>query len=216
MAVTDLLTNDPLVRSVAKFVREHMSSNDASHNFEHIQRVVGLAQHMHAKSPRKHLLDFRTLTLSALLHDVGDRKYLKPGEDQHTMVLSLLLSLGAPPELAREVQAICLGVSLSAELADPARVRGLVDAHPELAVVQDADRLDAIGAVGVGRCFAFGGARTEGMEEVIGHLGERLCGIEGLMKTDVGRKMAVERARRLRLFREWWREEVAFLEVPPY
>ena len=211
MAVTAHFDSDPLLRSVVHFVRQYMSQNDASHNFEHIQRVVGLSQHIYTHSAdllRQHL-DFRVMTLSALLHDVGDKKYLRPGEDPSTMVHALLRTLGAPEELAGRVQAICLGVSYSTEVRDPDRTRQLIRLHPELAVVQDADRLDSMGAIGVGRCFTFGGARTDStsLEEAMGHVETRLLRVGEMMKTEVGRRLARERSRRLRMFRDWWREE---------
>ncbi|KAJ0107408.1 hypothetical protein J7T55_009373 [Diaporthe amygdali] len=211
MAVTVLPDSDPLLQSVICFVRQYMSQNDASHNFEHIQRVVSLSQYIytHSADPLRQHLDIRLITLSALLHDVGDRKYLKSDEDPYTMVYTLLRTLGAPEDLATRVQAICLGVSYSSEMKDPDRTRQLIRLHPELAVVQDADRLDSIGAIGVGRCFTFSGARTDStsMEEAMGQVETRLLRVGEMMKTDVGRRLAKERSKRLRTFRDWWREE---------
>lgn len=211
MAVTMTLDTDPLLLSVIQFVQQYMSQNDASHNFEHIQRVVGLAKYIYTHTPDllRTQLDFRTITLAALLHDVGDRKYLKDDEDPTTMVFHLLTNLGASTDLAQRVQTICLGVSYSHEMRDPARVRRLIALHPELAVVQDADRLDSMGAIGVGRCFTFGGARTESssMEEAMEQVETRLLRVGEMMKTDVGRQLAKERSRRLMLFRDWYREE---------
>ena len=74
--------------------------------------------------------------------------------------------------------------------------------------MQDADRLDAIGAVGIGRMFTYGGARTErSMGGTVAHLDEKLVRLEGMMKTAVGREVARERGERLRVFRGWWVEE---------
>lgn len=211
MAVTTTLDTDPLLLSVVQFVQQYMSQNDASHNFEHIQRVVGLAKYIytHSTDLLRSQLDFRVITLSALLHDVGDKKYLKEGEDHTTMVRHLLQNLGASADLAQRVQTICLGVSYSNEMRDPDRVQRLIAIHPELAVVQDADRLDSIGAIGVGRCFTFGGARTESvsMEEAMEQVETRLLRVSDMMKTDVGRRLAKERSRRLMVFRDWYREE---------
>lgn len=215
MAVTSHLDSDPLLRSVVRFVRHYMSQNDASHNFEHIQRVIGLSQYIytHTADPLRQHLDLRVITLSALLHDVGDRKYLKAGDDPSTMVNAVLRALGTPEELSARVQAICLGVSYSTEVSDPERTGRLIRQHPELAVVQDADRLDSIGAIGVGRCFTFGGARTESasLEEAMGQVETRLLRVGEMMKTEVGARLAKERCRRLRTFRDWWREEEGML-----
>lgn len=216
MAITTVLDTDPLLLSVVQFVQQYMSRNDASHNFEHIQRVVGLAKHIYTHTTDltfRARLDFRVVTLAALLHDVGDRKYLKEGEDPSTMVFHLLQNLGAAPELAQRVQTICQGVSYSHEMRAPDRVSQLIAQHPELAVVQDADRLDSIGAIGVGRCFTFGGARTDSvsMEEAMEQIETRLLRVGEMMKTDVGRRLAKERSRRLMVFRDWYREEEALV-----
>lgn len=215
MAVTIILDTDPLFCSVIQFVQQYMAQNDASHNFEHIQRVVGLSKHiyLHSFDTFRAQLDLRTVFLSALLHDVGDRKYLREGEDPNTMVASLLIGLGCPAPLAARVQAVCSGVSYSAEIRDPQRTQNLITRFPELAVVQDADRLDSIGAIGLGRCFTFGGARTESssLEEAMEQVETRLLRVEGMMKTEVGKKLARERTRRLRTFRDWWREEEGLL-----
>ncbi|KPM35169.1 hypothetical protein AK830_g11393 [Neonectria ditissima] len=204
MSSQDFVIDDALIAQVTAYVKGYMANYDASHDFNHIQRVLRLAHHIQSRTPntRRPLV-----TLAALLHDVGDRKYLQPGEDASSMVSAYLLSQGASPALAATVQAICLGVSYSSEAKDPGRVRALVAEHPELAVVQDADRLDALGAVGVARAFAFGGAKGRALEDSVDHFGEKLLLLEGLMKTDEGRRLARERTERVRLVQQWWQAE---------
>lgn len=150
-----------LVKSVSIYVKNYMSNYDASHDYSHILRVVSLAHKLASiqKSITSHKYDSHLITLSALLHDVGDRKYLKLGEDGDTMVYKLLKDLGAAEDLATIVQTICSNVSYSSEIKNPKAVKQMAEKIPELAVVQDADRLDAIGAIGIGRTFTYGGAR---------------------------------------------------------
>jgi len=193
-----------------------MSAYDGSHDFHHIRRVVGLTKRIYAElhgllpiSNGSSLpLNLQVATLAALLHDVGDKKYLKPGEDANTLVLARLVGFGATKVLAYKVQRIVLGVSYSSEIEDPAAVRDSIEKYPELAIVQDADRLDAIGAVGIGRTFTFGGAKgAKDMGETIRHFEEKLERLEGMMKTEPGKRMAKERTERLKTFKRWWEEE---------
>ncbi|PQE06774.1 HD domain-containing protein [Rutstroemia sp. NJR-2017a BBW] len=191
-----------LIEKVEGRVREFMAKYDASHDFNHIKRVVRRAYLIHDKiieaainagnEPPKY--DMVMITLSAMLHDIGDRKYVQDGQDATTMVRDLLIEAGADEDLAQRVQTICLGVSYNSEIKDLEKVRKLIEQYPELAIVQDADRLDSIGAIGIGRVFCYGGAKTERLEP--------------LMKTEPGREMAQEATARLRVFRQWWKEEI--------
>lgn len=208
--------NAALIPKVTAFVEKYMSKYDGSHDFNHIRRVVGLAHLLYTEinKARAHSplfdeeesdLDLHVITLAALLHDVGDKKYLQPGQDANTLVLATLLSFGAPEDLAIKVQRICLGVSYSTECKDPVATRGLIEKYPELAVVQDADRLDAIGAIGIGRTFTFGGAKgAREMGETIQHFEDKLVKLESMMKTVPGMRMARERTERLKTFKSWW------------
>jgi uncharacterized protein len=203
----------PLIPKVTAFVQQYMSKYDGSHDFNHIRRVVGLAHLIYKRLKEEapshaEELDLHVITLAALLHDVGDKKYLEPGQDGNTLVLATLLSFGAPEELAIKVQRIVVGVSYSSEIQDPAHVQAMIAKYPELAVVQDADRLDAIGAVGIGRTFTFGGAKGgRPMGETIRHFEEKLEKLEGMMKTIPGKALARERTDRLKTFKHWWEEE---------
>lgn len=211
MASNDFAVDEALIPKVTAYVKDYMSNYDPSHDFHHIQRVVNLAHLIHA-SHAPHT-SRGIVTLCALLHDVGDKKYLKPGEDSSRLVHTVLTSLGAPDALADKVQTICLGVSYSSEVKDPARVTALIREHPELAIVQDADRLDAIGAVGIGRAFTFGGARNRSMDSTMAHFEEKLVKLEGMMKTDKGRELAEERTASIRLMQRWWRQETEGIEA---
>ncbi|KAF7563464.1 hypothetical protein G7046_g675 [Stylonectria norvegica] len=187
MSSQDFTIDDALIATVTAYIKVYMSSYDGSHDYSHIQRVVRLAQHIQQHTPNT---DPSIVTLSALLHDVGDKKYVKAGEDPARMVFDYLRSLGTAEALAEKIQAICLGVSYSSEIKDPQHVVDLIARHPELAVVQDADRLDAIGAVGIGRVFAFGGAKGRTLGQSMEHFDEKLLRLEGMMKTDEGRRLA--------------------------
>lgn len=211
-----------LIAKVATYVEEYMTNFDSSHDFSHIKRVVGLAHRIHSQmatpisKTENHppSLDLYIITLSALLHDIGDRKYIQEGQDAETMVRDVLLNLGASHDLAEKVQTICLGISYSSEVKDPTYVMNLIQRYPELACVQDADRIDAIGAVGVGRAFTYGAAKVgRNMGETIELFDVKLFKLESLMKTAPGKELARERTRRLREFYQWWDDEMGIGEV---
>lgn len=211
-----------LISKVAVYLEEYMKRYDGSHDFQHLERVLGLAHTIYeqlkaaSSSPttpssctQQPALDPTIITLSALLHDVGDKKYLEEGDDPKTMVRDLLLGFGAEKSLADKIQAICAGVSFSSELRDLEHVKRLIEEYPELAVVQDADRLDAMGAVGIGRVFTYGGAHLRrGMESTVAEFEPRLFMRGTMMKTEPGKRMAEQRVEILKMFRKWWDDEV--------
>lgn len=187
---------------------------DCSHDFSHIQRVVTLAndlanaeQALHPEVPLNTVL----IRLTALLHDIGDHKYVMPSYQDQSQPAdtaeSILLGHSAPSSLASTVQLLVSHVSCSYELAHPAAVAAVLASHSELAIVQDADRLDAIGAVGIGRAFTYGGANGRTLAETRSVFEGKLLLRESMMKTEAGRKVAHERCQRLREFMRWWDEE---------
>lgn len=207
----------PLFTSINTFVHTYMSKHDASHDYTHILRVLSNTHRIldtELKTNPSTTYDTTALFLAALLHDVGDHKYALPGEDTSNEISNTLTTHGAPVALAQKVQIIVKHVSYSHEIRNPDSVAAVLQQHPELAIVQDADRLDAIGAVGIARCFSFGAAKFpgEGMDRAVVHFREKLFRLAGMMKTGAGREMAGRREGVLRGFeREWGVEsELAF------
>lgn len=201
-----------IYRAVYAYVQQYMSRFDASHDFQHVLRVLAMAKYILAeeleKNPWKKLRK-QAVILAALLHDVGDKKYALPGEDSERLISDLLSKNGCPPRFVAKVVLIAEHVSYSNEIKRPQLVKAIMGAHPELAIVQDADRLDALGAIGIGRCFAYGAAKQpdRGLEGSVAHFTEKLENLEGMMKTETGKRLARDRTQRLKEFRTWWQEE---------
>ncbi|KAJ3493054.1 hypothetical protein NLG97_g4980 [Lecanicillium saksenae] len=212
--------NDELVTKAASYSQEFMSKLDASHDWQHIVRVASLANLIYRRSLNsgeisQDTCSHRKVMLAALLHDVADRKYIQPDQDAATVLFQILTGFGADASLAEDVQTICHGVSYKNEVSNPAAVVALVAKHPELAIVQDADRLDSIGAIGIGRVFTYGGAKTtRPLQGSLGHFDQKLLNLVPLMKTQAGREMADKRTERLRLFKQWWEEEDGATDTP--
>lgn len=206
------------VRRIFSFTEQYFQNPrfDASHDFAHVQRVLSnaIAILESEEERRKQLalpaLNPLSVLLGALLHDVEDKKYADNSADLPVGALrKAVIDVGMSEAYAEHIQMLVDGVSYSSEVKDPERVTKLIEAIPELAVVQDADRLDAIGAIGIGRCFTFGGAKgARSLQNSIDHFDDKLLKLEGMMKTEAGKAMAKERSSRIRDFMGWWKDEI--------
>jgi len=228
---------DVVITKTKAYVQQYMLRYDSSHDYDHIKRVSNLALHLYREEIQRPSItaapsyDRTLIILAALLHDVGDRKYHTTADDPTRLAQNFLLSVDCPREMAQNVQDIVNHVSYSHEIKNHAAVTNVLAKLPELGIVQDADRLDAIGAVGVGRAFTYGASvrcrkvfelEREGAEDgkVLGlglsssmndsieHFVDKLEKLERMMKTKAGKKMAKQRTERLKVFRGWWEEEL--------
>lgn len=217
--------------AVQTYVQTLMSSPsfDASHDWSHIQRVLSRSLSvLSVESARPNAPHYNKaiIILAALMHDVVDHKYIDPNstEDLENKVARVLQSYGVDKPLAEAVQVVCKHVSYSHEMKNKDAVKAVLEQYPELAIVQDADRLDAIGAVGIARVFAYTGAasaRNTGangknartIEGTFDHFDEKLERICEHMKTMEGRRLAELSTQRLRTFRAWFGEETGTNEA---
>lgn len=205
-----------LTAEVSRFVMEAMKSHDSGHGWSHIERVVRMALYIHACEGRG---DRLTVELGALLHDVGDHKFA--AHDGPEEIRKLLGGLGVSDGVITEVVRINENISFSkGKRADPASI--------ELQIVQDADRLDAMGAIGIARAFNYGGFKGNDIYDprvritdppllpgtssksvsTVHHFYDKLLLLRDLMNTPTGRRLADERhdymVRYLdQFFREW-------------
>jgi uncharacterized protein len=150
-------TDEQLVEAAAKLAQAAMADLDGSHDFQHVVRVCRAAVRI-AKAEQAP--DLLAVQVAALLHDVGDWKYFKDGDARLEQALNELTGMGLRDETANTVHAIIKGIGFKEELkqaADGCSTNSSM--FIELACCQDADRLDAIGAIGIARCFTFGGSR---------------------------------------------------------
>jgi uncharacterized protein len=139
-----------LIERTAAHVRETLSA-DSAHDWSHVERVWENARAIAATEPGA---DREVVELAALLHDIADWKYHDGDLNAGPVATRAWLNQnGAAASLCDQVAEIVARVSFKGA--------GVPDDMPTLEgqIVQDADRLDAIGAIGIARAFAFGGHR---------------------------------------------------------
>ncbi len=143
-----------LTEKVTARIREQFAGDASGHDWHHVQRVLQTARYLQSKEGG----DLELVELAALLHDISDHK-LNGGilDAGGTVAYELLIDLGAPEELAGKVRYIVDHISYKGANT-PTEMESL-----EGRIVQDADRLDAIGALGIARTFAYGGHKGQPM-----------------------------------------------------
>ena len=140
-----------LIEKIRKHIQKQFETKEGSHDWFHIERVLKMAQHIQTKEGG----DLEIISLTALLHDIADHKYnnnnFEIGSEQ---AYKLLISEGANHELAKNVADLVAVISFKGSEVNDQKT------SLEGQIVRDADRLDAIGAIGIARAFAYGGSKS--------------------------------------------------------
>jgi uncharacterized protein len=217
-----------IIENTAAFIQEKFAAVCSGHDWPHIRRVWHVARALAAQEPGT---DQEVVELAALLHDIADWKFHNGDYEAGPRAARVWLQSQQVPEatiarveqVIREVSFKGLGVETPVT-------------SPDAAVVQDADRLDAIGAIGVGRAFAYGGHKGRPMHDpatppvshadfeqykqstapTLNHFYEKLLHLKDRLHTPGARQLAEERHHFMQTFvaqflREWDSEDVAAL-----
>jgi len=202
----------PEIREVAKGL---LVGDSTGHGWQHVERVYSLCM----KLGRAEDADLDVLKIAALLHDIGLREEFDKGED-HSKVGTdaarrILLDLAIPEYF---VEQVCYAIS-SHRFGGGVRAVTL-----EARILQDADRLDALGAIGIARAFAYGGARGAPIydpgevpgiydpfkvKSTITHFHEKLLKVKDSLNTKAAKKIAEGRHSFMLDFLERFRREIA-------
>lgn len=211
-----------VLEQLRQSVRAYLKSADAAHDWEHIVRVEKCAAFLLAKESGP--VDEFVVRASAVAHDVGDFKITKCKLLSRDHLESVILPFAdrMPKDRLLRVLRIVECISFRSELSEGSQSAEelTIKQSKEFAIVQDADRLDALGAVGLARCFGFTGAvgrcliapgkvrwdpadmptaaqynaaLLSNTGDSIQHIREKLLHISGKMKTAQGRQIAKER-----------------------
>ena len=185
-----------MINKAMEFARDIFAGDSTGHDFDHTIRVYRMA----VRIAREEGADVETVALAALLHDVDDRKLSLQTCENKDRAVSFLRQNRMDEKTIDKIVQIISEISFSAGNGAPSTLEGCC--------VQDADRLDALGAIGIVRTFAFGGSRNrrihdpEGLdrESSIQHFYDKLLLLKDRMNTATGKHLAVERDEFLRTF----------------
>lgn len=195
-----------MVEKAKDFVEKHMAGDVSGHDYFHTLRVLRVAETIAREELRTKHVDLETVQLIALLHDVDDRKLSPQTHENLDRARSFLKENGADAKKTENILESIRNLSFKG-------TGSTVPASIEGKIVQDADRLDAIGAIGIARAFAFGGSRGREMYDpaqpprlnmdaesyarngghTINHFYEKLLLLKDLMNTETGKAMAQQR-----------------------
>ncbi|HTN20119.1 MAG TPA: HD domain-containing protein [Pelobium sp.] len=192
------------IQLTLNFVKKELENAEAGHDWWHIERVWKTA-----KEIAKHeYVNLEVVEFAALLHDIADSKFHNGDEEIGPQKAGeFLKSINVDDETVFHVQQIIRNMSFKASLGE------LSFSSPEMLVVQDADRLDAIGAIGIARAFTYGGYKNRELYNpaiapqihqnkeayknttapTINHFYEKLLLLKEKMNTLTGKRIATQR-----------------------
>ncbi|MDN3654634.1 HD domain-containing protein [Ferruginibacter paludis] len=198
------MTEEEIINATVHFVKATLQGAEGGHDWFHIERVWKNANTI-AKTENVNGL---VVALGALLHDIADAKFNNGDEEIGPAMASRFLhSLAVPEATIEHVENIIRNISFKGGHFTQ------IFTSPELDVVQDADRLDALGAIGIARAFNYGGFKNRELYNpsvapdlhmtketyktttapTINHFYEKLLLLKDKMNTGTGRQMAEER-----------------------
>lgn len=186
---------EEIIMKAKEYVEKLFCFDFGGHGADHTFRVYDNAMLLADKQPE---CDREVVALSALLHDVDDHKLFNT--ENNANARHFLEEHGISKDKTDEICSTINMVSFS-------KNRGKRPDTIEGKIVQDADRLDAIGAIGIARTFAFGGERGRPLDDSIRHFHDKLLLLKDEMNTDLGRKLADSRHAFLLAFLEEYRVE---------
>lgn len=212
------MQRESYIEKTIAYVKRELAQAEKGHDWWHIQRVLKNARYIQ----RIEGGDLKTIELGALLHDIADAKFHDGNEELGPQKAEAWMqSIGIDAPTTESVVQIIKNLSFKGGNFERTY------SSPELSVVQDADRLDALGAIGIARAFHFGGFKNRTMFDpeiapvmhmdketykksdapTLNHFYEKLFRLKELMLTPTGKEMAQKRHDFMREFVETFYEE---------
>lgn len=187
--------NEKLVQEAKEYIAELFEGHSDGHDLNHSLRVYSNAMTIAAGEAE---CDLEAVALASLLHDADDHKLFDTKDNYNAR--RFLSGHGVDSDRTDLICRMINSVSFS-------KNRGRMPENLEGKIVQDADRLDAMGAIGIARTFAYGGKHGRPLEGGIEHFHEKLLLLKDEMNTETGRRMAESRHEFLEEFIVHFEEE---------
>lgn len=170
-----MTTIEAAIAYVEKLFRNNSGGHDAAHTMRVYQNALRIAQ----STPD---CDREIVALAALLHDADDHKLFRTENNANARAFLNAQSVEKTERIIEAINAVSFSQN-----------RGRRPETLEGQIVQDADRLDAIGAVGIARAFAFGGEHGRSLNDTIQHFHDKLLLLKDEMNTPTAQSLAEER-----------------------
>lgn len=187
----------PIIEAAIQYIQSLFQNNSDGHDAAHTLRVYHNALSIAKNEPSCNLL---AVSLAAILHDADDHKLFQT--ENNANARAFLSGQNLDEEQIKNICKIINSVSFS-------KNKGKKPASLEAKIVQDADRLDAIGAIGIARTFAYGGKNRRTLEDSIHHFYEKLLLLKNEMNTDYAKEIAESRHTFMEQFLNEWQTETA-------
>ena len=184
-----------MIEEATAYIRTLFQGNSDGHDFDHTLRVYHTAMEIADSEPH---CNRQIVALAALLHDADDYKLFDTKNNANAR--AFLDSQHIDEATAAQICMAINSVSFS-------RNRGRFPESLEGRIVQDADRLDAIGAIGIARTFAYGGKHGRTLDSSIEHFHEKLLLLKDMMHTEKAKELAESRHAFMEKFLQEWENE---------
>ena len=175
------MNNEEIIQQAIAYAERLFAGNSDEHDALHTMRVYKNALLLLESCPEA---DRMITLLAALLHDADDHKLFRT--EHNANARAFCSAHGLTDETTDRICETINAVSFSQN-------KGRTPETPEGKIVQDADRLDALGAVGIARTFAYGGKAGRSLDESIQHFHEKLLKLKDSMNTDAAKQIAALR-----------------------
>jgi len=187
---------EKIINDALSFAQQILAFDSSGHDYQHVVRVYNIAMMLNSNEKVNEI----QLGLTAILHDVDDHKIFNTSENKdnaRSFLIANNIENSKIEVIIKDIKNISYSQGDSSLLSKIGQI------------VCDADRLDAIGAIGIARCFSYSGSTNRSLDDSIKHFDDKLFKLQALMFCDQAKKIAKERSDFMHLFYQQYQKELA-------